>query len=215
GFDEVCIDGPGPDLTVWEVGPAVEPYAVSVGQDGSSTPVGTDDGSVGTFDLAGSGASHFTSVTITALGDASGNTTGADIDAVECLYAATHLVTGGGQITSGRRVRWSFGGNAGQTTGGAVGQLQIVDHANRVSCHFDVIEDLAFSGGEAESPDASADTASFDAVGACTDGTDPASVHVVIHDGSESGRTADTVEVSGRFTFSGVLSGGNFQVHES
>ena len=212
-LDEICVDGPGWDVRVWEVGPAVEAYRVDVGQNGTTTTVGTDDGSIGEFDIAGSGLTHFNRVAITALGDDSGNTHGADIDAVECAYTARHLLTGGGQVSVGRRPQWSFGGNVADTIAGPIGRFQITDHASRVACHFDTITNLVFSGGEATSPDATADTVEFDAAGRCNDGS-PAAVHVVVHDAAEGGRGADTISVTGRFVFSGPLTGGNFQVHD-
>ncbi|MCH8098269.1 MAG: hypothetical protein IID53_14470 [Proteobacteria bacterium] len=84
--DNTCLNGTNPDFTVFEVGAGEggvdEPYDVSVGlQDGALTSAGSG---VGDTDL-NSPVAAFNRISITATGDLTGDTSGPDIDAVECL----------------------------------------------------------------------------------------------------------------------------------
>ncbi len=85
--DNVCLNGVDPDFTVFEVGAGEggvdEPYDVLVGlQGGALTSAGSG---VGDTDL-NSPVAAFNRISITATGDLTGDTSGPDIDAVECLY---------------------------------------------------------------------------------------------------------------------------------
>src|SRR3989344_80021 len=143
-------------------------------------------------------------------------------DSVVKTWFVDHFVTGGGNIKVGKKVLWSYGGTVGQFEGGGiVGNLQIVNHANKVSCHFKEIDDLVFSGSTTTSPVSAKNIATFAASGTCNNGDAP-SITVVITDNAEPGAGADTIVVTENFgaeyvsldnTAPGTLSGGNFQVH--
>jgi len=80
--DNVCLNGANPDFTVFEVG-AAEPYNVSVGL--VSCKLKSAGSGVGDTNL-NSPVAAFNRISITATGDLTGDTSGPDIDAVECLY---------------------------------------------------------------------------------------------------------------------------------
>jgi len=125
------------------------------------------------------------------------------------------FVTGGGKIGSKKPV-WTFGGNVGATSGGTpIGQFQINDHVNKVSYHTTEITALAFSGDPATTPDATCNTATFTANFRGNDGSTK-TVTVTIKDLGEKAPKMDTIQLSGDLVLAEtLLSGGNFQVHES
>jgi OmpA-OmpF porin, OOP family len=93
--DNALVDLPGPDLFVFEVGPAVEPTALSISADGQAwTQVGLISGGTAEVDIAGfvpAGAA-FRFVRLTDLGtDCGGDFPGADVDAVGAIGSATKL----------------------------------------------------------------------------------------------------------------------------
>jgi len=82
--DNVCLDGEGGDLQVFEVSHG-ETYDVAVGL-ASGSPLNIASGATGDAILdANSAGGFFNRVVITAL-DGEGATSGADIDAVQCSY---------------------------------------------------------------------------------------------------------------------------------
>ncbi len=134
-------------------------------------------------------------------------------------YWLEHYVTGGG-VVKGSKPLWSFGGNVGyDLDGNVVGQFQIVNHTNKLACHLNSFSELAFSGtnAPAESPYAEFDTATFVGSGECNNGTPATDVNITIQDLGEPGAGLDKIEISdfpgSITTFSGPISGGNFQVH--
>ncbi len=84
--DNTCLDGTDPDFTVFEVGAGEggsdEPYDVSVGLIGGG--LSSAGSGIGDTNL-NSPVAAFNRISITATGDLTGTTSGADIDAVECL----------------------------------------------------------------------------------------------------------------------------------
>jgi OOP family OmpA-OmpF porin len=52
--DNVLVDGEGPDLAIFEIGPEIEPILVAIGEDGQNVmlPVGRVEGSTCTVDIA-------------------------------------------------------------------------------------------------------------------------------------------------------------------
>jgi outer membrane protein OmpA-like peptidoglycan-associated protein len=93
--DNVLVDVTGPDLYVFEVGPAIEPMALAISPDGETwTPVGDIRGGTAEIDISKVAAPgeryHF--VRITDLKRACGAPyPGADIDAVGAIGAALQL----------------------------------------------------------------------------------------------------------------------------
>lgn len=90
--DNVLLDGTGPDLEIFEVGPAVEPLGVEVSQDGRAwVDLGRIGGGTSSVDLAGrvGTGSTFRYVRLTDLRSAcDGPTAGADLDAIATLNGA-------------------------------------------------------------------------------------------------------------------------------
>ncbi len=189
---------------------------------------GPNAGDSGTVSTDGSGEAAFTYMgdsddgvdTIKACIDLDDN---GDCDGDDPVATVTktwfeNFVTGGGKINfatgNTKKAEWTFGGTVGFLEGvGPVGQFQIVQHGSALACHFDTFTSLVFSGGPAESPPATHDTAVFEASGTCNDGSEP-SVTVTIVDKAEPGKGADTIDTSGDLTLSGTIDGGNFQVHD-
>lgn len=149
--------------------------------------------------------------TVTATDDA-GNT---GSDSVT-YFVLENFVTGGGTIKSSKTTTWTFAGTVGNLEEGSVGQFQIVDHVNKVSYHCNNnFSSLVFSGGTAESPMASHNTATF--TGTFTNNRDATTkvVTVTIKDLGEPGAGVDNITLSGELTLGETaISGGNFQVHD-
>jgi len=93
--DNVLIDVPGPDLWVFEVGPAVEPTELAVSRDGKEwIDVGKISGGTAGVDIGNfvKPGNSFTYVRLTDLKkDCSGRWPGADIDAVGAIGGALHI----------------------------------------------------------------------------------------------------------------------------
>ena len=72
-----------------------------------------------------------------------------------------NFVTGGGNIKDGKKTAWNFAGTVGYLLDMTlVGQFQIVNHASKINYHCNNdFSYLVFSGGTAESPMASYNTA--------------------------------------------------------
>ena len=104
-------------------------------------------------------------------------------------------VSGGGNIKDGKgKPTWTFGGNAGTVPGvGLVGQLQVVDHVNKIACHYNKINSLVVVAG----------TATVNATGKCNDKSISTTTLTYVDNG-EPGKTD-------RFN-NMQLSGGNIQV---
>lgn len=134
-------------------------------------------------------------------------------------WFARYFVTGGGNIKAdnGKKNAWSFGGNVGiDSLGNGMGQLQITDHENKDSCHFDTFTDIVFSGDETESPMVDVDTITFTAEGECKkEGS--TTIEVTMTDKAEPGADEDWIEVTptvGVLTIPGqTIDGGNIQMH--
>lgn len=133
-------------------------------------------------------------------------------------YWLENFVTGGGKINTldGKKAAWTFAGTVGNLEDGSVGQFQIVDHTNKITYHCNNdFSSLVFSGGTAESPMASHNTATF--TGTFTNNRDATTVDitVTIQDLGEPGAGTDKISVTGFIALSTTLiSGGNFQVHD-
>ena len=199
----------------------------------SNTPVlfevsGANEGEEGVASSDDNGEAEFTYVgentgldTITACidlnndGDCGEGESSATADKT---WFARYFVTGGGNIKdeSGKKNLWSFGGNVGlDDEGNAMGQFQINDHANRDTCHFDTFPALTFDGVSTDSPEVDVKEATFTAEGECQK-AGSVSIEVVMTDNAEPGSGADEISVSsgdGGPVFSGIIDGGNFQVH--
>jgi fibro-slime domain-containing protein len=141
-----------------------------------------------------------------------------DTTATAVYEQINNFVTGGGNIKSGRKVIWTFGGNVGVMGSDIVGQFEIVDHTNKISwhCHND-FSFLDFTGDPIvgpPGPSASHNTATF--VGHFTSNKGgEADLTIIITDFFEPGAGNDTIVVTGDVSFSGnPISGGNFQIHE-
>src|SRR6266542_3867828 len=93
--DNALIDVPGPDLWVFEVGPAVEPTAVGISRDGKDwIDVGKISGGTAGLDIAKfvKPGDSFAYVRLTDLKkDCGGNWPGADIDAIGAIGGALHI----------------------------------------------------------------------------------------------------------------------------
>jgi hypothetical protein len=144
-----------------------------------------------------------------------------DTTATAVYAAATNFVTGGGNIKSGKKITWTFGGNVGfDEVDGIVGQFEIVDHTGKGAvswhCHND-FSSLVFSGPPIvgpPGPSARHSIATFTGTFTSNKG-DTATLTVEITDVYEPGQDNDTIVVTGSFEFSGnPISGGNFQIHE-
>ncbi len=130
--------------------------------------------------------------------DAGGNTStpsGDDCVIVNVIDPTVGYVSGGGNIKDGKgKPTFTFGGNAGTVPGvGLVGQLQVVNHTTKVSCHYNVINSLLVVGN----------TATVNATGKCNDGSTPTSVLTYVDNG-----TPGTTDKFNTFT----LAGGNIKV---
>jgi hypothetical protein len=83
--------------------------------------------------------------------DAGNNTStpsGDDCTIVNVIDPLTGYVAGGGNIKSGKKVVTTFGGNVGYVPDvGLVGQIQVVDHELKTTCHYDIINSLTVVGG--------------------------------------------------------------------
>lgn len=131
--------------------------------------------------------------------DAGGNISspsGDDCVIVEVIDPLTGFVSGGGNIKSSKgKPTWTFGGNAGYVPGvGLVGQLQVVNHATKVACHYNVINNMTVADG----------LATVTASGKCNNGGTPTNVVFTYEDNGEPG-TNDMFK-------SLPLAGGNIQV---
>ncbi|MDX1625200.1 MAG: OmpA family protein [Wenzhouxiangellaceae bacterium] len=94
--NNALVDVPGPDLYVFEIGPDVEPTALAVSNDGDEwTRIGTISGGKAEIDLAPYAApeAEFRYVRLVDLKSAcgSGETPGADIDAVGAIGSAQRI----------------------------------------------------------------------------------------------------------------------------
>ena len=93
--DNALVDVPGPDLFVFEIGPAIEPTDLAISTDGVAwTPVGRIAGGTATVDIAAVAAPGdvFRYVKVTDLKRACGGATaGADIDAIGAIGSAITL----------------------------------------------------------------------------------------------------------------------------
>ena len=148
---------------------------------------------------------------------------GSDIDedfleALLTFEVLENFVTGGGKINAnGNKAAWTFGGTVGVALvgGGIVGQFQIVDHEGKEAWHCNNnFSALSFSGGPAESPPASHDTATFEGTFTSNRGSS-AVLTVTIKDLGEPGAGVDKIEVTGDPTIGETtINGGNFQVHD-
>ena len=136
-------------------------------------------------------------------------------------YVLENFVTGGGNIKDGKKVVLTFAGTVGVIEDVfTVGQFQIVDHGlfydgkGAESWHCNNFTSLKFMGEEAESPEASHNTAIFE--GAFTSnrgGTEMVRLRII--DNGEPGAGNDTFSIY--FTDGWVewtIDGGNFQVHD-
>lgn len=129
-------------------------------------------------------------------------------------------VTGGGIIKdeNGRKTLWSISGNAmWDEACGWVGRFQIRDFQNKMSYHLDAIEGLGFEGNVTGSPYAIYNEAMIIASGRDQNGN-PVKMWISIKDAQEPGKGYDAVSVytqNASYTelFSGIIDGGNFQVH--
>jgi len=135
-------------------------------------------------------------------------------------YWLAEYVTGGGNVkdSNGRKVIWTFGGNAGYFPGSSepVGQFQLVYHPDKKVCHFNDFSNFEFSGEKATNPEAPYNTVSFIANGMCNGEPVPVEgVSFVIKDSGEPGANTDEIQVYGLgVSLSGRISEGNFQVHD-
>ena len=93
--DNVLHDVPGPDLYVFEVGPAIEPMKLAISPDGTAwTDVGNISGGTATIDIAKmvKPGDRFRYVRVTDLKrSCGGNFAGADVDAVGAIGSALQL----------------------------------------------------------------------------------------------------------------------------
>ena len=93
--DNVLVDIAGPDLYVFEVGPAIEPMRLSISQDGTTwTEVGDIRGGTATVDIAkvATPGERYRFVRVTDLKRAcSGPYPGADVDAIGAIGSALRL----------------------------------------------------------------------------------------------------------------------------
>ncbi len=123
-------------------------------------------------------------------------------------YWLKYYFTGGGNVKDGKTLKWTFGGNVGWDENGLpVGQFQIVDHVNKVVCHFNSISSLAFP---------ESDTALFIASGKCNQ--EPVeNMTFTVEDNAEPGAGVDEIDIpdfsGGSTVFSATITGGNFQIH--
>lgn len=90
--DNVLVDGPGPDLHVFEVGPDVEPTILAISIDGTTwRDIGSIEGGTASLDISAVADSGdvFRFVRLTDDGeDCTGDYPGADIDAVGAIHAS-------------------------------------------------------------------------------------------------------------------------------
>ena len=90
--DNVLVDGPGPDLHVFEVGPDVEPTFLAISTDGNAwRDIGSIEGGTASLDISAVADSGdvFRFVRLTEDGeDCTGDYPGADIDAVGAIHAS-------------------------------------------------------------------------------------------------------------------------------
>jgi len=132
-------------------------------------------------------------------------------------YVLENFVTGGGKINipGGKKAAWTFAGTVGNLEEGSVGQFQIVDHINKIAYHCsNNFSYLVFSGGAAQSPIASHNTAEFTGTFTNNRDTNTVDITVIIQDLGEPGAGTDKIEISGDISVSPIIiSGGNFQVH--
>jgi hypothetical protein len=187
--------------------PALADVAVAFEVTGANTASGTvhtDASGVAEFSYQGLNEGHDT---ITA--------TLGDVTLTADKYWLENFVTGGGVIRDAKgKPQWTLGGNVGVLDGAIVGQFQIQDHVNKVSCHCSSFDELQFSGGEATSPPASHNTAMFKGTFVGNDGSEK-TVRVTIQDLGEPGAGVDTVALGcGLSLTQTTISGGNFQVHD-
>ena len=93
--DNVLVDVAGPDLYVFEVGPAIEPMRLAISQDGTTwTAVGDISGGTATVDIAtvAKPGDHYRFVMVTDLKRACGAPyPGADVDAIGAIGSALRL----------------------------------------------------------------------------------------------------------------------------
>ena len=93
--DNVLVDVAGPDLYVFEVGPAIEPTSLAISQDGASwIEVGAIKGGTAAVDIAKAAkpGEHYRFVRITDLKRACGGPyPGADVDAIGAIGSALRL----------------------------------------------------------------------------------------------------------------------------
>jgi outer membrane protein OmpA-like peptidoglycan-associated protein len=93
--DNVLVDVPGPDLYVFEVGPAIEPTRLAISQDGTTwIEVGNISGGTATVDIAkvAKPGDRYRFVSLTDLKRACGGAyAGADIDAIGAIGSALRL----------------------------------------------------------------------------------------------------------------------------
>ena len=143
-------------------------------------------------------------------------------------YVLENFVTGGGKINKstlnlpGKGAALTFAGTIGVLEGeGIVGQFQIVDHASllregkgAVSLHCNNFTYLEFNGEEAESPEATHDTAIFEGEFTSNRG-DTETLLLRIIDNGEKGAGVDTVSLwFWNDWVEWTIDGGNFQVHD-
>jgi OOP family OmpA-OmpF porin len=90
--DNLLVDGEGPDLAIFEIGPEVEPILISIGEDGQNgmIDVGRVEGSTCTIDIAPfvKPGQHFRYVKLTDAKAGKSNDSewpGADVDAVGAI----------------------------------------------------------------------------------------------------------------------------------
>src|SRR3989344_4626545 len=116
------------------------------------------------------------------------------------------VVNGGGNIydTKGKKI-WTFGTEVNVDSDGMLvgGHFTYQHHPSKLTCHFTTISDLVIVG----------DTATFDAMGPCSDGT-AKSVMITIEDMGEPGAKVDWLTITGDISLARrLIDGGNFQVN--
>lgn len=123
--------------------------------------------------------------------------------------------TGGGTIKDGKKPKWTIGGNAGDDiTYGQSVNLHLTNHATKTKYRLDTISSITFDGVATQSPPSRYNRVVIVATGTDSTGAAIPETTVTIVDNDESGKGADTIEMTGGITLAETeLSGGNFQIH--